>query len=274
MPDYARFIGREQVLSETISPEICTRLAVTLGRPVPTQAEVQAGAPAPLETFLLICLPAPDESDLGIDGLPIKDDFLPPIDLPRRVWGGSRLTIGDGFRVGQNVVRRGQISDIYEKNGRSGRMVFVEVDYRFEADGRLCLREELRLVYLAERAGQDVAPPAPQLDEITANEFRFTPHQMFRFAAITFNAHRIHFDTDYARRQEGYQDMVVQGPLMTIAILSDLQNTIEAPLAHIELRGHGIAYVNEPLHIEAPSPLERNLCNRSGDVLVSARAEL
>jgi 3-methylfumaryl-CoA hydratase len=270
MLDYSEFIGREQVLSETLSPDLCTRLAVTLGQSMP--AEPAFGDPAPLASYLLICLPTPEEGDLGADGLPMSDAFLPPVDLPRRVWGGSKITIGEGFKVGQKVVRRGRITDIYEKRGRSGRMVFVEADFRFEADGALCLREELRQIYLEEREGGEITPAQPPRGPLEGEEFCFSPHQMFRFAAITFNAHRIHFDADYARRQEGYQDLVVQGPLMTLAILSDLQATLKAPIQQIELRGYGFAYVNEPLHIIAPSAYERHLCNRAGEILVTARA--
>ncbi len=272
MSTFADFIGRQQELRETLSPEVCQRLAVTLGRPMPV--DLSFGARAPLESYLLICLPVPQESELGVDGLPIKDDFLPPVNLPRRVWGGSKITVGEGFKVGQSIVRRGEITDIYEKQGRSGRMVFVEADFRFEADGVLCLREELRQIFLEDRDGDEIVPAPVSRGPIKAGEFCFSPHQMFRFAAITFNAHRIHFDADYARRQEGYQDLVVQGPLMTIAILSNLQATLEAPLQRIELRGHGFAYVNEPLHIVAPSTYERHLCNRAGEILVTARVEV
>lgn len=272
MADFSEFIGREQVLRETLSPELCSRLAVTLGHSAP--AAPALGEAAPLASYLLICLPTPEEGELGVDGLPMKDAFLPPVDLPRRVWGGSKITIGEGFKVGQEIVRRGRITDIHEKQGRSGRMVFVEADFRFEADGTLCLREELRQIYLEERDGAEITPPQPPRGPLEAGEFCFSPHQMFRFAAITFNAHRIHFDVDYARRHEGYHDLVVQGPLMTIAILSNLQATLKAPVRLIELRGYGFAYVNEPLHIVAPSMHERHLCNRAGETLVTARFEV
>ncbi|MBI1219926.1 MAG: acyl-CoA dehydrogenase [Rhodobacteraceae bacterium] len=160
--------------------------------------------------------PMVPQSELGADGHPQRGGFLPPIALPRRMWAASDLTFQQPIRVGQALHRRAEIVEVSEKQGASGPLIFVKVANHYsDAVGNALLREVQTLVYRDHPAPGEAPPPkpAPQGAEWSRTH-RPDTAMLFRFSAVTFNAHRIHYDHPYATGVEGYPDVIVQGQLL------------------------------------------------------------
>ena len=175
----------------------------------------------PLLGHWLVFLPNVRQSEIGSDGHPKRGVFLPPIhDLPRRMWAGSRISFPTKLRVGENVSQRSTILSVKAKNGASGPLVFVTVRHEISnGSGAPAIIEEQDIVYRGLEASavkQDVPPV-----EIGAwqGSVRADPVMLFRYSALTFNSHRIHYDRDYATQVEGYPGLVVQGPLIAMLLL-------------------------------------------------------
>ncbi|BDH55742.1 MaoC family dehydratase N-terminal domain-containing protein [Tsukamurella sp. PLM1] len=193
---------------------------------------------------------------LGADGHPRKGGFLPPVDLPRRMFAGGRATFHRPLTVGATTRREAEVTNVAEKTGRSGRLVIVDVTYRlFNGSGDLAVEEVQNLVYrpAAERpvdsaAAQPSTPaevpvtqpvPGPPLHRSSDTEwsFRTDPSLLARFSAATANAHRIHYDWPYATREEGYPGLVVHGPLQALTLLETHRLAGGAPITSLTHRG-------------------------------------
>lgn len=169
----------------------------------------------PLGHWLLFP-PRTRQSGMGRDGHPARDDN----DLPRRMWAGSRVRFVAPIPLGSEVIRETDQVSVADKTGRSGRMQFVTLRHRLRVGGSLCLEEEQDIVY--REAGRNLAPPPPDapasppeiIRSITAD-----PIQLFRFSALTFNAHRIHYDLPYTTQIEGYPGLVVHGPYIATLLM-------------------------------------------------------
>lgn len=172
----------------------------------------------------------PVSSQIGLDGHPVRGSFLPPIDLPRRMFAGGEVHWHSEIHVGETVRRVARVESVTEKSGRSGKLVVVVVSTRlFRDGGELALEERQDLIY--REAGAQSTTEAPVADAAaltpagsplrrTADdvwEFATDPTLLMRFSAATANAHRIHYDWPYATRVEGYPGLVVHGPLITLA---------------------------------------------------------
>ena len=211
---WRRWIGREQVVEDVMDPARAQALHATLGRP---GAPPTAGDPLPPLWHWIYFWSIAPMSALGRDGHLALGQFLPPIDLPRRMWAGSRFTFHRSPIFGTPAEKRSTVADVALKQGRSGPLAFVTVHHRVSDGGGVCFEEEQDLVFrgatelASHRAPAQVAPP-----EAPAWSRRVTPDPvlLFRFSALTFNGHRIHYDQDYTRDQEGYPGLVVHGPLL------------------------------------------------------------
>lgn len=216
--DWRAWIGREQVLEDIID----------LGRARAMQATLDdGGAPLgpgdalpPLWHWIYFWWIAPI-SALGPDGHPARGGFLPPIDLPRRMWAGSRVTFHRPLPLGAPALERATIADVRFKRGRSGQLAFVTVRHEIEADGALRVTDEHDIVYReAVRPGEPLPPGEPAPGEAPwRREMRADPVLLFRYSALTFNGHRIHYDQPYAIKVEGYPGLVVHGPLLAILMV-------------------------------------------------------
>lgn len=164
---------------------------------------------------------------LGPDGHAARGEFLPPVDLPRRMWAGGRLRFHHPLHVGEQVERRSRIDDVRVRQGRSGTLVFVTVRHEIRGPRGLALTELQDIVYReAPRAGAPAAPaPAPGGAEF---EQRIDPGPvlLFRYSALTFNSHRIHYDRKFVTEQEGYPGLLVHGPLIATLLLELLQRQL------------------------------------------------
>jgi 3-methylfumaryl-CoA hydratase len=216
------WIGRSQECDDTITPGPLAGLAALLDS---EQLPVPAGEVPPLGHWLYF-LDYPRQSQLGPDGHARRGDFLPPVPLPRRMWAGGRFEFMRPLRVGERVRRRTVIGDVTHKQGRSGDLVFVRVDHEISGEEGPALREAHDIVYRSPpspKSAADSAAAAASEDEPAdwRREIHPDPVMLFRYSALTFNSHRIHYDREYCREAEGYPGLVVHGPL-TGTLLVDL----------------------------------------------------
>ena len=215
--DLARWIGRSETREDLVAAAPLAGLSALLDRDDP--APRQGDAIAPLAHWLYF-LPTDRQSDLGRDGHARRGGFLPPVPLPRRMWAGSRIEFLRPLHVGARVERRSIIRDVSRKEGRSGTLVFVTVRHEISDANGLALTDEHDIVYRGE-GGAAAAPVAAPAGEAWRREVRPDPVLLFRYSALTFNSHRIHYDSLYATGIEGYPGLVVHGPLIA-TLLVDL----------------------------------------------------
>ena len=211
------WIGRTETRTDTITAAPLIALSALLDRDDPPP---QPGDAAPPLAHWLYFLPAYRQSEVGPDGHAIKGAFLPPVDLPRRMWAGSRLEFLRPLAVGSQVTRVSRIREIREKEGRSGKLVFVTVRHEMSDAGGVLLVDEHDIVFRGETALAAKPVPAPR-GEAWRREIQPDPVLLFRYSAVTFNSHRIHYDQPYATEVERYPGLVVHGPL-TATLLVDL----------------------------------------------------
>ncbi|MEL6487972.1 MAG: MaoC family dehydratase N-terminal domain-containing protein, partial [Pseudomonadota bacterium] len=208
-----------------------------------------------------LCTPEAPTGVLGEDGHPSRDDsagsFLPPVPLPRRMWASSAITFIAPIAIGAVIERTSRVASINEKEGGSGKLAFVNVEHETRANGTLSVREVQTLVY-REAAAQDapLSPPEPNEGTFDADEWDVVrsltpdPRLLFRYSALTFNTHRIHYDAPYARQVERYRGLVVHGPLTASLMLQLAARELgENRLRRFEFRGVSPAIAGEKLHI-------------------------
>lgn len=218
MEDFSAWIGRSETRHDIAVAAPLVGLAALLDHDAAPPATVP-----PLGHWLYF-LPDARQSALGEDGHPRRDDggLLPPVQLPRRMWAGGRVEFLAPIAVGAALTRVTTITAIRAKRGASGDLLFVTLRHDIAADGIAAIREEQDLVYRASAAAPTASPVlSPVEPEPAAAVRRVTPDPvlLFRYSALTFNAHRIHYDRDYAGNVEGYAGLVVQGPLIATLLI-------------------------------------------------------
>lgn len=218
--EIASWVGRTDERTDWITPARVAAWYATFDQEVEMPAD---GAPAPLGFHWTLSPPLACESALGADGHARTGGFLPPVPLPRRMWAGSRVAFHQPLVVGDRVTRQSVITDIREKRSDNGRLVFVTVNHRLTAANGLAIEEEQDLVYReAPKPGAaTVTEPATADPHAWHRTIAPTETFLFRYSALTFNGHRIHYDRRYVETVEGYPGLVVHGPLIA-ALLLDL----------------------------------------------------
>lgn len=217
------------------------------GRPAPKTGE----ALPPLWHWCAFPVTAP-MAELGTDGHPILGDFLPPVRLERRMWAGGALRFGAAARVGEPLTRRSTLSRVVEKSGAAGPMVFVTVDHEIRGTRGVVLNERQDIVYLEKPTVFEppTKRPMPEAPVLT-RQVEMSAPLLFRYSAITFNAHRIHYDLAYTRAVEMYPDLVVHGPLQaTLLMQAAMAHRGDTP-AEFHFRGVHPMFVDAPLQIAA-----------------------
>ena len=214
--------GKTESIIDSVTAAPLAGLSATLDRtdPAPTNGTV-----VPPLAHWLYFLPQHRQSEIGPDGHAKRGGFLPPVPLPRRMWAGGRLTweANNPLQVGQVVQRHSRIERVQHKQGRSGELVFVLVQHEIHNERGLAITEAHDIVYRAAPEPGE-APPPPQAATTTApwqRPWLADEVMLFRFSALTFNGHRIHYDRSYVTQTEGYPGLVVHGPLIA-TLLVDL----------------------------------------------------
>jgi 3-methylfumaryl-CoA hydratase len=229
--------ARQQETSDRMDPARAAALATVLG--IDWQ-EGDALPPFFHQAYFWQALP---EAQLGRDGHPIRGGLIPDLGLPRRMWAGGRLVFHSALRAGVAAQRTSRVEAVTRKDGRSGPLAFVTLRHEISQRGAPCVSEWQDLVYRADPAPGAAAPEpawAPEGAEVEV-PWRFSSTMLFRYSALTFNGHRIHYDLDYCREVEGYPGLVVHGPLlaqlmmlMAPAPLRQFRFRATAPLYHFE----------------------------------------
>jgi 3-methylfumaryl-CoA hydratase len=230
------WIGRREQLDDFIAPSRVAALATTLDRDDPWPV---AGDPLPPPWHWMLCVPATRQSAIGPDGHPARGGFLPPVPLPRRMWAGGRLSFPQPLRVGDFVQRRSQVMSVEHKSGRSGELVFVLVRHEFHGAAGLAIIEEHDIVYRDLPVAGAPAPTSVVAPGDCAWQRTIVPDDvlLFRYSALTFNGHRIHYDRRYATEVEGYPGLIVHGPLIATLLLDLLRRNLPgASIAAFEFK--------------------------------------
>jgi 3-methylfumaryl-CoA hydratase len=236
--DLRQWIGKTERSSDVITATPHAALAATLDRPA---ERPPAGTPLPALWHWLYFLPLYRQGDVGPDGHAERGGFLPPVPLPRRMWAGSQFEFSRPLCVGDAVTRRSTIVDITEKRGRSGALVFVKVRHEIHRAGESspALIEFHDLVYRDAPIAGAAAPPPTLAPKTSIWERTISPDPvlLFRYSALTFNGHRIHYDRRYVTEVEGYPGLVVHGPLIATLLLDLLRREMpEAEVARFQFK--------------------------------------
>jgi 3-methylfumaryl-CoA hydratase len=246
MSQWADWVGRSQTQSDMLTLALLERFCATI------DSKAQ-GAEAPQAIHWALCLPEAATADLDADGHPKRGDFLPPLPQPRRMWASSKVDFHAPISAGAIIERISTIAAIDEKVGSTGPLTFVHIDHNIRADDVLAVSERQTLVY---RAASMAAAPALSDGVPSLNDWQWhrplrpSEAMLFRFSALTFNSHRIHYDAPYAIHEEGYRGLVVQGPLSATLLLDLVARQIgHNRLKAFAFRGQSPAIVNEELHL-------------------------
>lgn len=249
--DYSTWIGRIETVDDDMSPSAALAAAATLDD---TITPIGPGRALPPLWQWFYFLPRAPQSRLGEDGHPRRGDFIPPIPYPRRMFAGGRQRFLRPLVLGQPARRTGVIRNIVQKSGRSGALAFVTVGYTFSQDGEVCIEEEQDIVYREPGPPVPVPqasewPPAPEgaWSRVVTPDTRL----LFRFSALTFNAHRIHYDRAYAIAEEGYPGLVVHGPLTALLLIELVRRNVERPIAGFGFRGQAPLFDLAPFRLVA-----------------------
>jgi 3-methylfumaryl-CoA hydratase len=214
-----QWIGRTSEASDIVTAHLVKGLRATLFQEV---GEPTRGDAAPFTVHWCLAQPVFPMSMLGPDGHPTRGGFLPPVPLPRRMWAGGELEFVDALRVGDEAKRTSRIADVTVKNGSTGTLCFVSVDHLVSTPRGIAIRERQDIVY-REMGGPQPASPSKAAPSPPSAQHRETHMAdavlLFRYSALTFNGHRIHYDRDYVTRVEGYPGLIFHGPLQAAFIV-------------------------------------------------------
>jgi 3-methylfumaryl-CoA hydratase len=227
---WRQWLDRREQRVDQVNVDAVAALSATLDRDDP---EPVAGAELPPLWHWIFFTPRDRQSDLGADGHARRGGFLPPVPLAQRMWGGGRLDFHQPLQVGDRIQRDSRIVDIRFKQGRSGPLAVVTVRHEITGPRGVAIVEEHDIIY-RDHSGPGAAGSAPQaapMDETFAHEIVPDSVLLFRYSALTFNGHRIHYDRSYATEVEGYPGLVVHGPLIATLLLELLRRA--APRARV-----------------------------------------
>ena len=248
------WIGRHETHEDSVTGGALARMAALLDR---EPADWSPGTPVPELWHWAYCLPSERQSGLGVDGHPARGGFLPPARLPRRMWAGSKLRFVRPLAVGAAIRRRSTIAEVAQKEGRTGALIFVTVHHEVSDAQGAVIEETQDVVYRdAPRPGEAGSTAMPDEAAQWTRTIHPDPTLLFRYSALTFNSHRIHYDRPYARDEEGYAGLVVHGPLIATLLVDLVHREFPgARLQSFEFRGV------RPLLDTAPF----EVCGRTGD---------
>jgi 3-methylfumaryl-CoA hydratase len=230
------WIGRSETREDEVTSMPVAAMAATLDLDnVPSRN----GDDLPPLWHWMYFAPIARHSELGPDGHPKRGGFLPPVPLPRRMWAGGRLEMYQPLKIGSSVTRVSRIKNVNIKEGRSGTLVFVTVGHAYSDEGEIVLTEEHDIVY-RENPRLDAPVPKPVAapdGEAFSHQIVPDPVLLFRYSALTFNGHRIHYDRDYVTQVEGYPGLIVHGPLIATLLMDLLRRNLpQARVARFDFK--------------------------------------
>jgi len=273
----SEWIGRSEQRDDEVTPAPLAGLTATLDRA--DDAPPTAGSVLPPLAHWLYFLPQALQRELGPDGHPKRGGFLPPVPLPRRMWAGGRLQFHHAIRVGEAVTRRSTIASVEAKYGRSGALVFVTVRHQVMNAHGEAVTEEHDIVY-RENPAPGAVPPTPAqapTDETFSRAITPDPVLLFRYSALTFNGHRIHYDRSYVTEVEGYPGLIVHGPLIATLLVDLLRRELPgAVLRQFDFKAASPLFDIHPFTVCGRRDVDGSVAlwarNHLGQLAMSARA--
>ncbi|KWH65519.1 FAS1-like dehydratase domain-containing protein [Burkholderia anthina] len=265
------WVGKSHTDHDILSSRHARLMAATLGR---RQSDLVEGAPLPPLWHWLYFLSGEPLAALGRDGHPARGGFLPPVTLPNRMWAGGQLEFHGPVPLDARVEKRSTVVSVDHKHGRSGELVFVKVLHELLHEGDKVLTEYHDIVYKEATAGGSVVASAEM--PIAQHSRRIKPDStmLFRYSALTFNGHRIHYDADYCREVEGYSNLVIHGPLNATLLAAFAQEVGGRPPRAFRYRGLKPSILGGELTLSAVSDGDQTvLWVALPDGTVSMRAE-
>ncbi len=259
-------IGAEQDFTEAITPQLVERFCQTVGWAVQAE-DLVSGAPAPLGLLWCLGQPNPQTEALGPDGHALHGLYPVPNHLTRRMWASGTLRFVDALLVGDAVRHTARVADVNLKQGGQGPLLFVHVDHRYQTSRGLAIEEEQVIVYRPPPASSQ---PLARMTPARATATHTTPAQLFRYSALTWNSHRIHYDLDHCRQVERYPDLVVHGPLQATWLMGAAASALGS-LQRFTFRGRQPLFCGEPFDVvaaEGAFAVQRS----GGDVTMTATA--
>lgn len=243
-----QWIGKTHIDRDVLSSRHARLMAATLGLP---QTGFSSGTALPPLWHWLYFLEGLPAQELGRDGHPARGGFLPPVPLPNRMWAGGRLDFYVPLPLDAEVEKRSSVVSVEHKQGRSGELVFVTVLHEVLHDGNVAISEHHDIVYkeATPSSVRAVSSDAP----VAQRSKRFSPSSttLFRYSALTFNGHRIHYDADYCREVEGYSNLVIHGPLNATLLAAFAEEVADKPLKQFRYRGVQPSILGNELTINA-----------------------
>jgi 3-methylfumaryl-CoA hydratase len=271
------WIGKQETLHDQVTRFPVAALAATLDRDDPPP---RAGDVLPPLWHWLYFLPTARQSILGPDGHPARGGFLPPVPLPRRMWAGGRFTFHQPLRVEEAITRVSTVQDVTVKQGRNGALCFVLVRHEVSGANGLALVEEHDIVYRdAPAPGEKPAEPKPvRQDGVWQRDIHPSDPLLFRYSALTFNSHRIHYDRRYVTETEGYPGLIVHGPLIATLLIDLLRRNTNRPVASFRFRAVSPLFDTAPFSVHAVDDGDGAVAlwarNPDGHVAMEAEAKL
>jgi 3-methylfumaryl-CoA hydratase len=265
--EWQTFVGKRRIQHAVADAEVLRRFALASG----INPDIEQHAPTLSHWALFFDAVADDR--IGVDGHPKRGDFLPDVHLPRRMFASSDMEFHAALMLGAKTQCVSTITSVSHKGGRSGDLVFVKVLREISQSSRLCIREEQTVVYRP--AGDPVAPIAET--RLTLPEHQTWvpgPVQLFRFSAVTFNSHRIHYDLPYAQQEEGYPALVVHGPFTAVKLLDYACRKANRAPQKFSFRGVAPLFVSQPIHLSAGEGADEYVATRcDGVAAMTAKVE-
>ncbi len=268
------WIGKTQVTEGVISAETANLMQATLNR----EPTFKNGNELPPAWHWLYFHKSVRAEKLGVEGHAALGQFMPPVDFgdgqpPRRMWAGGSFVFDRPIKIGDHATKRATVKSITPKEGRSGKLVFVIVAHEVSVGGERCLLEEQTIVYRepVRSSGKAGRSEIVESGEFSA-EYQTDPILLFRYSALTFNGHRIHYDVDFCREREGYPNLVVHGPL-TATLLLDLfyHQFPEKRIASFSYRGRSPLFVPNPFVVHGNADGQAWATNHEGGLAMSAK---
>lgn len=265
LPNLESWIGRHEEARDVVTPGLAERFSATFGDWV-----LQAEGAVPPGLHWCLAPPAVPEGQLGPDGHPKRGGFLPPVPFPNRMWAGGEITFLSPIRIGDEVTRSSRIENFAAKEGRSGPLVFVSVRHVLTIGASRVIEERQDIVYRPDARGETPKGAggecAPGPDDFVAG-----PVMLFRYSAMSFNGHRIHYDHPYVTGTEGYAGLVVHGPIQATLLINAAARDLGTEGLTVTYRGRA------PLIAEQPAQIHRDegrywLQKRDGTATFEAHA--
>lgn len=232
------WVGKEQCVVDDLSPTKARALQTALQSDEPQLRNLEAGSQLPPAWQWLYFLETPSASATGLDGHAKTGGFLPPVPLPRRMWAAGKFEVGAPLILGAPAEKTSVVNRVDRKDGSTGVLVFVTVKHTISQNAKTCIEEEQTIVYRQMPAGPSPLPEGRVSPQDCDWSFTVQPDPvlLFRFSALTYNAHRIHYDRQYAVEEEHYPALVVHSPLQAILLAGSVRSQLDLDIESLNFR--------------------------------------